>query len=127
MPVITKLFLLFGGLALLLAVIFGAFGAHILKKSLSPDSMAVYETAVQYHFYHALGLLAVALLTVHLPSSSALQWSGWMMIAGIVIFSGSLYVLSIIAISWLGAITPIGGTAFIVAWLLFIVAVLKAT
>jgi uncharacterized membrane protein YgdD (TMEM256/DUF423 family) len=111
---------------MLLAVLLGAFGAHTLKRSLTPELMAVYETAVQYHFYHALGLLAVALLSLHLPNSGLLKWSGWLLVVGILIFSGSLYGLSIGGARWLGAITPFGGVAFMVAWLLLIVAILQA-
>src|SRR5918996_4442590 len=124
MPPLTRWFLLLGSLSMLLAVLLGAFGAHTLKRSLTPELMAVYETAVQYHFYHALGLLAVALLSLHLPNSVLLKWSGWLLVVGILIFSGSLYGLSIGGARWLGAITPFGGVAFMVAWLLLIVAIL---
>lgn len=125
MPLITKSFLLLGGIGALLAVLLGAFGAHGLRNTLTPDRLAIYQTAVQYHFYHALGLLAVALLSLHWPQSAYLKWSGWLMVAGIVLFSGSLYALSISGIRWLGAITPFGGTAFVAAWLLFSIAVWK--
>ncbi len=121
-----KLFLSLGSINALLAVMLGAFGAHGLKNRLSADMIEIFETGVQYHFYHALGLLAVGLLAYHLPESAWLRWSGWLMLAGIVIFSGSLYLLSVSGIRWLGAITPIGGTAFIAAWILCTVAVLKA-
>lgn len=121
----TKLFLALGTINALLAVLLGAFGAHILKARLSSEMMVVYQTANQYHFYHALGLMLIALLAAHLPDSTFLNWSGWLMLAGIIIFSGSLYILSIGGISWLGAITPIGGAAFIVSWLLLTVAALR--
>ncbi|MGB8855993.1 MAG: DUF423 domain-containing protein, partial [Burkholderiales bacterium] len=111
MQATTKIFLLLGSVGALLAVLLGAFGAHALKSKLNADMLAVFQTGVQYHFYHALGLLAVGLLASHLPESAALRWSGWLMFAGIVIFSGSLYVLSTSGIRWLGAITPIGGVA----------------
>jgi len=120
-----KLFISLGSINAAIAVALGAFGAHALKNSLSKDMLAVFETGVQYHFYHALGLLAVGFIATHLPESSLLQWSGWLMVAGIVFFSGSLYILAVSGISWLGAITPIGGTAFIVAWLLLAIAVIK--
>jgi uncharacterized membrane protein YgdD (TMEM256/DUF423 family) len=120
-----KLFISLGSINAAIAVALGAFGAHALKNSLSKDMLAVFETGVQYHFYHALGLLVVGLIATHLPESSLLQWSGWLMVAGIVFFSGSLYILAVSGISWLGAITPIGGTAFIVAWLLLAIAVIK--
>ena len=125
MPLLTRWFLLLGSLGLSLAVLLGAFGAHVLKNSLTPDLRAIYQTAVQYHFYHALGLLAVALLSLHLPNSELLKWSGWLLVGGILVFSGSLYMLSLSGARWLGALTPFGGTAFIVAWLLLFIAVLK--
>ena len=87
--------------------------------------LEIFQTGVQYHFYHALGLLAVGLLALHLPDSPWLRWSGWLMLGGIMVFSGSLYILSTTGIRWLGAITPIGGTAFILAWVLLTIAVLK--
>ena len=103
---------------MLLAVALGAFGAHALKAVLSPERLAIYQTASQYHFYHALGLLVVALLTLYLPTSVYLKWSGWLLIAGTVIFSGSLYALAVSGIRGLGAITPIGGVSFIMGWVL---------
>jgi len=120
-----KLFVSLGGINAMLAVALGAFAAHGLENRLSPDMLQVFETGVKYHFYHALGLIAVGLVAAHFPESSLLRWSGWLMVAGIVLFSGSLYVLSVSGIKWLGAITPIGGTAFIVSWLLLVVAVLR--
>jgi uncharacterized membrane protein YgdD (TMEM256/DUF423 family) len=122
----AKLFLFLGSLAALLAVALGAFGAHGLKKIITPDLLEVYQTGVQYHFYHALGLLALGLIAVHIPESSLLRWAGWLMFAGILIFSGSLYVLAVSGLRWLGAITPIGGTAFIAAWLLLMRAVWRS-
>lgn len=122
----SKLFLSIGAISAALAVMLGAFGAHGLKSRLAADMFEIFETGVQYHFYHSLGLLIIGLLALHLPDSSYLKWAGWLMLAGIVIFSGTLYILSISGITWLGAITPIGGTAFIVAWILLLVAVLKA-
>ena len=104
----------------------GAFGAHVLKTRLTPEMMTIYHTGNQYHFYHALGLLAVAILGIHWPTSVHLKWSGWLMFAGIIIFSGSLYALSLTGLRWLGAITPIGGVLFIAAWGLLAAAALKA-
>lgn len=126
MPLSAKMWVVLGSVGMMLAVAMGAFGAHALKKALSPDLMAIYETAVHYHVYHALGLLAVGLLALHLPSMVLLHWSGILMAVGLVLFSGSLYVLSLSGIRWLGAITPFGGLAFLVAWLLLAVAVMKA-
>lgn len=120
-----KLFTSLGSINALIAVMLGAFGAHALKNRLSADMLDIFQTGVQYHFYHALGLLAVGIIAYHLPDSSLLRWSGWLMLAGIIIFSGSLYILSISGITWLGAITPIGGTSFIAAWILLTIAVLK--
>lgn len=120
-----KLFVSLGSINALIAVTLGAFGAHSLKGRLSADMLAIFETGVQYHFYHALGLLAVGVIAAHLPESGFLRWSGWLMFIGIIIFSGSLYVLAITGIKWLGAITPIGGTAFIAAWVMLAIAVLR--
>lgn len=122
----AKLFLFLGGANAALVVVLGAFGAHALKTRLSPDMMAVYHTAIQYHLFHALGLIAVGLLAASLSGSGYLKWAGWTMLAGIVLFSGSLYGLSVSGMRWLGAITPLGGIAFIAAWVLFCIAVLKA-
>lgn len=120
-----KLFVTLGGINAFLAVALGAFGAHALKSQLSPEMLAIFETGVQYHFYHALGLLAVGIIAAHLPESVWLKRSGWIMFAGIIIFSGSLYILSITGVRWLGAITPIGGVCFLVSWVLLVIAVLK--
>jgi len=121
----TKLFLSAGGLAALAAVALGAFGAHALRARLSAEMLAVWHTGVEYHAYHALGLLAVGLVAAQLPESLLLKWSGWLMLAGIVLFSGSLYALALSGERWLGAITPIGGTAFLAAWGLFVIAALR--
>ena len=126
MSIWAKIFLGLGSLAMLLAVAMGAFGAHALKKTLTPELMAVYETAVHYHFYHALGLLVVGMLASRLPETALLRGSGILMAAGLVLFSGSLYALSLSGIRWLGAITPIGGTAFLLAWLLLLIGVIRA-
>lgn len=117
-----KLFLIVGSIAMALAVALGAFGAHGLKEILDNEMLDIFETGVKYHFYHALGLLVIGLVAPLMPDSSLLQWSGWLMVAGITIFSGSLYVLSIGGIKWLGAITPIGGLCFISAWVLLALA-----
>jgi uncharacterized membrane protein YgdD (TMEM256/DUF423 family) len=122
----SKLFLSAGGLMALAAVALGAFGAHALKGRLSAEMLAVWRTGVEYHIYHALGLLAVGLVTIQLPESALLKWSGWLMLAGILLFSGSLYALALSGEGRLGAITPVGGIAFLAAWALFVVAVLRA-
>jgi uncharacterized membrane protein YgdD (TMEM256/DUF423 family) len=121
----ARLFLILGAANAALAVLLGAFGAHSLKTHLAADMMAVYQTGLQYHLFHSLGLIAVGLTALHLSDSKWLRWSGWLMLAGIVIFSGSLYVLSTTGWKWFGAVTPLGGIAFIAAWVLFVVAVMK--
>ena len=121
----SKLFLAAGGFAALLAVALGAFGAHAPKNRLPAEMLAIWHTGVEYHVYHALALLAVGLLATQLPDSALLKWSGWLMLAGIVLFSGSLYALALSGERWLGAITPIGGVAFLAAWALFVAAVVK--
>ncbi|KAB2936281.1 MAG: DUF423 domain-containing protein [Candidatus Contendobacter sp.] len=126
MTPLAKIFLALGSIGMLLAVALGAFGAHALKKTLAPELMAVYETAVNYHVVHALGLLAVGLLASHLPESGTLRWAGILMTVGLLLFSGSLYALSLSGIRALGAITPVGGAAFLAAWLLLAVAVVRA-
>ena len=108
------------------AVALGAFGAHALKGRLSAEMLAVWHTGVEYHFFHALGLLAVGLLATQLPESALLKWSGWLMLAGIAAFSGSLYALALTGERWLGAITPFGGVAFLAAWALFVTAAVRA-
>jgi len=123
---IAKLFLLLGGINAALVVILGAFGAHTLKARLSEEMLAVYQTGVHYHLFHALGLLVIGLVATQIPAATYLKWSGWLMLAGIVLFSGSLYILSISGLRWLGAVTPFGGVAFIAAWILFVIAVSKA-
>jgi len=108
-----------GAILLALAVILGAFGAHGLRARLDDYSMGVYEKAVFYHFLHALGLLVVSILprTGTFPESTAATVCA-VLLAGIVIFSGSLYLLAVTGNRMLGAITPVGGLAFIVGWLL---------
>ncbi|WP_107951569.1 DUF423 domain-containing protein [Lysinibacillus parviboronicapiens] len=104
-----------------LGVALGAFGAHALKDKFStPRYAAIWETAVQYHMYHSLGLLVLGMLSsdVLLGTSSMLSWAGYLMFAGIIFFSGSLYMLAVTGVKKLGAITPIGGMLFIVAWIL---------
>jgi uncharacterized membrane protein YgdD (TMEM256/DUF423 family) len=126
MPPAAKLFLVLGSLAGAAGVALGAFGAHALRARLAPDLLAVWQTAVQYHFWHALALLAIALAAIHLPESASLKWAGWLMVAGIALFSGSLYLLALTGARWLGAVTPLGGTAWILAWALLAWAALRA-
>jgi len=97
----------------------GAFGAHALKARLAPDEVAIWQTAVQYHVWHALGLLVAGLLLVHRPESAPLGVASWLFVAGIALFSGSLYMLALTGIRGIGAITPIGGIAFLGGWAAF--------
>ena len=100
----------------MLAVALGAFGAHALKGKLDDYALGVFDTAVQYHFYHSFALLAVGVIALSQPQTVMLKSSGWLFFIGILIFSGSLYLLSFSGIRWLGAITPLGGLAFIGGW-----------
>lgn len=121
-----KIILITGAISAALAIILGAFGAHALKAQLSSNALDVYQTAVQYHFYHSLGLLALAVIALNIQTGSSLHWSAIFMTAGILLFSGSLYLLAVTGMRWLGPITPIGGICFIVSWLLLAFAVWKA-
>jgi uncharacterized membrane protein YgdD (TMEM256/DUF423 family) len=119
-----KTFVLLGSVNAFLSVALGAFGAHGLKSRISPDMLAVYETGVHYHMMHALGLILVAILAEKW-SSPLISWSGWALSVGIVLFSGSLYALSISGIRILGAITPLGGVSFLIGWVLLAIAAYK--
>lgn len=122
----AKLFLILGGINAALVVMLGAFGAHGLKAKISAEMLAVYQTGVHYHLFHALGLLAVGLVATQIADSVWLKWSGWLMLAGIILFSGSLYVLSVSGWRWLGMVTPFGGLAFIASWIVFVIAIAKS-
>lgn len=120
-----KFFLLAGCLLMALSVAIGAFGAHGLKEVLQrTQRIETFETAVKYQFYHSLAILFLGILMFHFQNKF-LNGSGFLFIAGIIIFSGSLYVLSLTGIKWLGAITPIGGLAFIAGWVLAFIALLN--
>jgi len=122
----AKLFLALGSINALLVVLIGAFGAHGLKARLTVENMTIFQMGVQYHFYHAVGLILLGLIVLQIPISPYLRWSGWLMLVGIILFSGSLYALSISNIRWLGMITPFGGLAFIIAWLLLTIGIMKS-
>ncbi|MEX0905680.1 MAG: DUF423 domain-containing protein [Balneolaceae bacterium] len=122
---ISKLFLIAGSVFMALAVALGAFGAHVVQDLLTPDRFEVYQTAVQYHFYHALGLLIIGAVAGRSAESTWFRWSGYLLTAGILIFSGSLYLLTLTDTGWLGAITPFGGVAFILGWIFFAIGVGK--
>jgi uncharacterized membrane protein YgdD (TMEM256/DUF423 family) len=98
------------------AVAFGAFGAHALKAKLSPELMVTYQTAVQYHFWHALGLLLVGVLLLQRPDGGAIVVAAWLLIAGLILFCGSLYTLALTGVRMWGAVAPVGGVAFLAAW-----------
>ncbi|MCB1665882.1 MAG: DUF423 domain-containing protein [Pseudomonadales bacterium] len=122
----NHLFLVLAGINGFIAVSLGAFAAHGLKNALSPDLLATFQTGVQYHMYHALALLGVGVLSLHFPNQALLKTSGYLFMAGIVLFSGSLYVLALSGIRWLGAITPLGGVAFLAGWALLAWSMLRA-
>lgn len=111
-----RLFFALGSLSAFVAVGLGAFGAHALKARLAPEMLAIYETGVRYQLTHALALLAVGYACTRWPGPAATA-SGWLFVAGTLLFSGSLYVLSLTGVRWLGAVTPLGGAAWLVAWL----------
>lgn len=117
-----NLFISLGSNLMLIGVGAGAFGAHALAELLeSTGREATYETAVRYQMYHGLALLFVGLLRMQLGALPLLNWAGWLFLVGTIIFSGSLYILIFSGVRWLGAITPIGGVAFLAGWTLLIV------
>ena len=111
-----RLFFTLGSVSAFIAVALGAFGAHALKARLDAHLLAVFETGVRYQMAHALALLAVGWACTRWPGT-VLTASGWLFVAGTVLFSGSLYGLSLTGARWLGAVTPIGGVAWLAAWL----------
>lgn len=111
-----RIFFRLGAVSALISVAAGAFGAHALRDRLVPTSLAVFETAARYQMYHALALLAVAWAASRWPGALA-RWSGWCFVAGTILFSGSLYALALSGVGWLGAVTPLGGVAFMLGWL----------
>jgi uncharacterized membrane protein YgdD (TMEM256/DUF423 family) len=111
-----RLFVMLGAASGFVAVAAGAFGAHALRTRLPPDLLAVFETAARYQMYHALALLAVAWVASRWPGPLP-QWAGWLFVGGMVLFSGSLYALALSGVRWLGAITPLGGAAFLAGWI----------
>ena len=120
----SKPILMTAAVFLTLALAIGAFGAHGLKFQLPEEMMQIYKTGVEYHFYHALGLLLIGVIAISFPSK-LLKWSAIFLFAGIVLFSGSLYVLAITGVKWLGAVTPLGGLGFIAGWVLLFVSLLR--
>lgn len=120
-----KTFIILGAINAFLAVALGAFGAHGLEGRVEQKYLEIWKTGVTYQMFHATGLLIVGVLLGRLPANALLSWSGWMMVIGIILFSGSLYVMTLTKISILGAITPLGGLSFLVAWILIVVAAVK--
>jgi len=112
-----RLFFIAGSISAFLAVALGAFAAHGLRNKLTPEMLTIFETGVRYQIYHALALLGVAWASTRWPGGS-ITAAGWLFILGTILFSGSLYLLSLAGPRWLGAITPIGGAAFLLGWLL---------
>ena len=119
-----RTFLALGSLLAGIAVAAGAFGAHALRARLSPADLATFETGARYQMYHALALLAVAWAVQQWPGPLP-RAAGWLFVAGIVVFSGSLYTLVLTGHRWLGAVTPLGGVAFIVGWGCLVVAAMR--
>ena len=111
-----RTFFALGALSAAISVAAGAFGAHALREKLPADLLAVFETGARYEMFHALGLLAVAWAAARWPGP-AVAWAGWLLVAGTVLFSGSLYALALTGVRALGAVTPFGGVAFIAGWL----------
>lgn len=121
----SKIFIFIGSILAFFAVAFEAFGAHSLKPKLSNEMFAAYQTAANYHMVHALALIIVGVISHWINNSSMIQWSGLFLLLGIIFFSGSLYLLSITGLKWLGPITPIGGLCFLIGWLLLAIAVFR--
>ena len=121
----TRVFFVLGSVSAALAVALGAFAAHGLRGRVSPDMLTVFETGARYHMYHALALLAVAWITTR-GAGGAATAAGWLFVAGTVLFCGSLYLLVATGQRWLGAVTPLGGAAFIAGWLSLAVAAWRA-
>ncbi len=119
----SRIFLALGALNAFLCVALGAMGAHGLKSILTPDMLANFQIGVQYHFYHAIGLILVGLALDRFPQVRALKFSGILMMAGILLFSGTLYVISLTGWKGLGMTAPLGGMSYMSAWLLFAYAV----
>jgi len=118
-------FLFLGAFCAFIGVGMGAFGAHALKATLSVEALAIYQTGVTYQMWHGLGLLGIACLQNLMPESKLIPWAGWFMFIGILLFSGSLYLLVLLDLHWLGMITPIGGVCFLIAWLLICISATK--
>lgn len=120
-----KTFFALGAASAALAVLLGSFGAHALKARLAPEQLVTFETGVRYHLVHALGLLAAAWAAGRF-GGDAVRWGGWLLAAGTLLFSGSLYLLALTGVRWIGIVTPFGGVAFVVGWALLAMAALRS-
>jgi len=121
---VDRLFFALGSASALVAVATGAFGAHGLRARLSPDLLAVFETAARYQMYHALALLAVGWAVTRWPGAWPVR-AGWLFAVGTLLFSGSLYALALSGMRWLGAVTPLGGLAFLAGWTCLLLGMLR--
>ena len=121
----AKLFPIIGAVLLAVAVQLGALGAHALTETLTANDLRAWNFAVQFQFYHALGLVLIGILMHVLSNRALLNWSGWIMLAGIFLFSGSIYVTALGGPAAVGAVAPFGGVSFMVAWILIAVAVFR--
>jgi uncharacterized membrane protein YgdD (TMEM256/DUF423 family) len=119
-----RLFFGLGAVSPLISVAAGAFGAHALRVRLTPEDLAVFETAARYQMYHALALFAAAWAVSRWPGPLPV-WAGWLFVVGTVLFSGSLYILALTGTRWWGAVTPLGGVAFLAGWLCFALVALR--
>lgn len=119
-----RTFLALGAISAAISVAAGAFGAHALKARLAPDLLVIFETGARYQMYHALGLGLVAWVAAR-GGGAAASWAGWLLVAGTVIFSGSLYALALTGVRALGAVTPLGGVAFLAGWIALAIAALR--
>ena len=119
----VKFWVWMGALNAFISVAAGAFGAHGLKERVSASMLEVWKTGAQYQMYHALGMLAVAFIAAQKPAAA---WAGWAMLAGVVLFSGSLYALALTGVGKLGMITPLGGLAFLAGWAILAVVAIRS-
>jgi uncharacterized membrane protein YgdD (TMEM256/DUF423 family) len=119
-----RTFLALGAISAAISVAAGAFGAHALKARLAPDLLAVFETGARYQMYHAIGLGLAAWASSRFPGAAAM-WAGWLFVAGTLLFSASLYLLALTGVRALGAVTPLGGVAFIAGWIALAFAALR--
>lgn len=122
----AKAFFLVGTVSAFLTVAFGAFGAHGLRDRVTPDMLETFQTGVQYQFYHALGLIILALVIRHFGPQTLFNVTGWLFLAGTLLFSGSLYTLVLTGIKQFGMITPIGGLCFLAGWITLLIGGLKS-